>query len=249
VSLAGKGPLGTFYGVGVGPGDPELMTLKAVRIIQDSGVLAAPFASLSPGARSRALEVAGGALDLGSKDILRLHLPMTRDEDALRAARREAASLVAEKLRDALDVAFVTLGDPMLYSTFVPLASLVSERLGRARIVAVPGVTSPSAAASLAGVPLASADERVALVPAVYGEDVIREALDGFDTVVLMKINRVFDSLMDILGERGDKRETVFVSNAGMEDQEVVTDAGSMRGAEPGYFSMLISRRVAARDD
>lgn len=232
---------GVFYGVGVGPGDPELMTLKAVSVLRACAVIAVPR-SADKGT-SRALDIVKGAFDFGNKEVLELPLPMTKDKAALDASRRQAASLVAEKLGQGQDVAFITLGDPLIFSTFSYLVPFVRELAPGSGIKAVPGVTSFSAAASLQCVPLAETDERVIIVPAAYELERVREALASADTVVLMKVNRAIDGIIDLLTDAGLIEKAFFVSRAGWPEEEIVTDLSAIKGTKPDYFSMIIIRK------
>lgn len=232
---------GTFYGVGVGPGDPELMTLKALNVLKASAVIAVPRSSDK--GSSRALEIIKGALDLGGKELLELPFPMTRDKGELEGSRRRAAASVAERLSSGQDVAFITLGDPLTFSTFSYLVPFVRELAPLSRIMAVPGVTSFSAAASLRCVPLAETDERVIIVPAAYELEKVKEALLSADTVVLMKVNRAIDGIIGLIEGAGLIEKSFFVSRAGWPDEEVVADLRTVKGSKPDYFSMIIIRK------
>ena len=240
-----KARTGSFYGVGVGPGDPELMTLKAVRVLEGARVIAAPSSTEEPGGPALlALDVVRRVLkDLRGKEVLRLHLPMTRDRELLLASREKAASIIAERLRTGMDVCFITLGDPMLYSTFGYLVPLVRGALPGVIVKAVPGVSSISAAASISCSPLAESDERVMIIPAAYDIPGVKRLLEDFDTVVLMKVNRKMDAVIELLEETGLADRAMFVSRAGLPEEEVVTDIKSLRGRKVDYFSMVIVRK------
>lgn len=241
--------MGVFYGVGVGPGDPELMTLKALSVLKAAPVIAVPRSSeLQSEGSSQALAIVKKALNLGDKDVLDLVFPMVKDKDALRRARELAASRVIEKLKSGLDVAFITLGDPMLYSTFGYLAPIVKERAPDVAVRVVPGITSFSAAASVMMTPLAEASEKVVILPAAYDITEIEEYLKGpFDTLVLMKVNRVFDRLLDLLCAMGLEDRAFLVARAGWPEEEVVTDIKSLRGRELDYFSTVIVKKGARK--
>lgn len=232
---------GVFYGVGVGPGDPELITMKAVNVIKAVSCVAVPRSSDK--GSSRALEIIKGIVDLDGKAILELPFPMTKDKSALEASRREAASLVAEKLSCGQDVAFITLGDPLFFSTFSYLVPFIKELLPDAGVECVPGVTSFCAAASRLSVPLAETDERVIIVPAAYELDKVKEALASADTIVLMKVNRAMDGIIDLLSDAGLLDKAFFVSRAGWPEEEITTELASMKGTKPDYFSMIIVRK------
>ena len=232
---------GVFYGVGVGPGDPDLITLKAVNVLKSSAVIAVPRSSDK--GSSRALDIIRGTVGLEGKEILELPFPMTKDRAALDASRRQAASLVAERLAQGKDVAFITLGDPLVFSTFSYLMPFVKELSPRSLIKSVPGVTSFSAAASRLCAPLAETDERVIIVPAAYELDKVRQALLSAETIVLMKVNKAIDAITGLIIEAGLIENSIFVSRAGWPEEEVVTDLRTLKGTKPDYFSMIIIRK------
>lgn len=235
---------GTFYGVGVGPGDPELLTVKAVNVLRVADVIAVPRSSdSSADGLSQALQIAKRAVDLEGKDILELLFPMTKDADVLASARREAAAKVATELDSGRSVAFITLGDPMLYSTFSYLVPFVAELSPGAPVRVVPGITSFGAAASTIGAPLAEADEKVMIVPAAYDLGEVKGLLDSADTLVFMKVNRIFDRLLDLLVSKGLERKAFLVSRAGWPEERVVTDIKKLRGVKLDYFSTLIVKK------
>lgn len=235
---------GTFYGVGVGPGDPELLTVKAINVLRGADVIAVPRSSdSSADGLSQALRIAKRAVDLEGKDILELLFPMTKDGSTLESARKEAAAKVATELDSGRSVAFITLGDPMLYSTFSYLVPFVTELSPGASVRVVPGITSFGAAASAVGAPLAEADEKVMIVPAAYDLGEVSGLLDSADTLVFMKVNRIFDRLLDLLVSKGLERKAFLVSRAGWPEERVVTDIKKLRGVKLDYFSTLIVKK------
>ncbi len=233
---------GTFYGVGVGPGDPELMTLKAVKVLKASRAIVVPR-SRDTASGSQALGIAGKIVDLSGKEIIEIAFPMTKDRFELESARKDAALRIAGILKDGRDAAFITLGDPVLYSTFSYLIPFVKEILPGADVKIIPGVTSFSAAASAMGCPIAEADETVAIIPAAYGLEGLEEALKEFDTVVIMKVNKAIDEVAGVIRGLGLSGNAFLVSRASLPDEEIVTDMGSIAGTRPGYFSTIIVRK------
>lgn len=234
---------GILYGVGVGPGDPELLTLKAARILRESTVIAVPNSDTSMDGKSRAYQIAEGAVAMEGKETLPLVFPMTKDASILEGARRKAASDIAERLNAGLDVVFITLGDPMLYSTFSYLVPFVRAEVDGLDVRVVPGVTSFCAAASKACVPLAEANESLVIIPAAYDLKTLRSALEAYDTVVIMKVNKKMDELVDLIESTGRLNSSFFATRVGWEGELIVTDLKSLRGARHDYFSTLIVKR------
>jgi precorrin-2/cobalt-factor-2 C20-methyltransferase len=238
-----SGKYGTFYGVGVGPGDPELLTVKAINVLKAADVIAVPVSKEGSGGAGRALSIVEKGVGLNGKEILELYLPMTRDMSALKTSRDEAAARVAGRLNEGHDVAFITVGDPMIYSTFSYLIPCVRGLVPGVEVRVVPGVSSISAAASVACRPLAESNEKVIIVPAAYEIDELRGWLKAFDTVILMKVNRKMDELVKVLEEAGVADNTFFAENVGMDGEEVVTDIKGLKGKRADYFSMIIVKR------
>ena len=230
-----------IYAVGVGPGDPELLTRKAERILRQAPVVCAPAASA--GDSSHALSIVESLLDRSRQEIIIRVFPMRKDQDGLDAFWEEAAETVVSHVLEGRDVAFITIGDPFLYSTFLYLYRILRQRYPDITVEVVPGVSSVTAAAVAAGIPLAAASERVAILPATFEEDNLRRTLLDFDTVVLMKVNRVFDRIYALLKELGLDRMGAFVSRAGTADETVTFDLASLVGKKLDYLSLLIVKK------
>ena len=230
-----------LYAVGVGPGDPELLTLKAVRVLRAADVVIAPTGQAE--AASYALGIVAAHLDRARQQVLERVFPMSRDEEELRPHWEATAHEVAGHVSAGRSVAFVTIGDPLLYSTFLYILRILRECHPQIAVEIVPGITSVGAAAAAAGVPLAMAAERVAILPATYEDDKLRQALLDFDCTVLLKVSRVFDRLYALLTELGLERRAVFVRRVGSREEEVVTDLASMVGRKLDYLSLLIVRK------
>ena len=229
-----------LYAVGVGPGDPELLTLKAARILRAADVIVAPTGQAE--AASYALGIAADCLDRSRQLVLERVFPMSRDEGELRPHWEATAEEVAGHIRAGRTVAFVTIGDPLLYSTFLYLLRTLRERFPEIAVEIVPGITSVGAAAAAAGLPLGMAAERLAILPATYEAGKLRRTLLDFDCVVLMKVSRVFDRVYALLVELGLERRTVFVRRVGSGQEEVVADLASLVGKPLDYLSLLIVR-------
>ncbi len=231
---------GCLYGVGVGPGDPELVTLKAMRVLQEVPIICVPQAETSQD--SYALEIVRSYLDQDKQEILRLTFP-TDDAEAAGEVWRGAADQIGERLSRSQDVAFITEGDPMLYSTFSYVLDAVCQHYPDARIEIVPGVSSVMAAAASSGVPLVTHGQRLAILPAVYGIDDLSEAIANYDTIVLMKVNRTLLQALANLEQLGLAGKGIYVRRASTAREEVVRDLSTLSEEDLDYFSLLIIKR------
>lgn len=230
-----------LFAVGVGPGDPELLTRKAERILRSAAVICAPTSAAEAG--SFALEIVEPFLDRRRQEVLTRIFPMKKDESELLPFWEETAAEIARKIRAGHDVAFITIGDPFLYSTFLYLYRIFRETYPDIGVEIVPGITSVGAAAVAAGVPLGLAADRLAVLPATYEEAKLRQTLLDFDTVVLMKVSRVFDRVYGLLQELGLEKCGVFVRRVGTHEEEVVKDLASLVGKKLDYLSLVIVKK------
>jgi precorrin-2/cobalt-factor-2 C20-methyltransferase len=230
-----------IYAVGVGPGDPELLTRKAERILRSVPVICAPTAS--PVDSSYALSIVEPFLDQRHQEVIIQVFPMRKDQEGLGEFWETAAAEVAEKVRRGQDVAFITIGDPFLYSTFLYLYRIFRDRYPDIAVEVVPGVSSINAAAAAAGLPLGQASERIAIIPAAFDEKDLRRVLLDFDTVVLMKVSRVFDGVYALLQELELEKNAAFISRVGAPEEEVVFDLERLLGQKLDYLSMLIVKK------
>jgi precorrin-2/cobalt-factor-2 C20-methyltransferase len=232
----------TVYAVGVGPGDPELLTRKAERVLRQAGVILAPVSN--PSEASVALETVREFLDEGRQEIIIHQFPMTSDRSRLIPAWQEAAALIAGRALAGKDVAFITIGDPLLYSTFIYLLRIFRESYPQIAIEIVPGISSINTSAAVACVPLAEADERIAIVPATAGMVKVIEALAAYDTVVLLKVKPLFREILETLRQMGRERSTLFVERVGTPRQKVLTDFADIARHAPDYLSLMIIKQA-----
>lgn len=219
-----------FYGVSLGSGDPELLTIKAVRVIEKCRVIAVPRPKDDV---STALEIVKKAMDISDKEIVFLDLPMTRDEDALDGAWDIAADKVCGYLK-AEDVVMLTLGDISVYSTFSYIAGRVADR-GFA-VECIPGVTSFCAAADLAKIPLAAGNEPLIIVP--YSADNFDGLMEQSGTKVIMKCGKNCGKLRRYLEGKGLLDKTIAAENVGMDGEKIYF--GKAIPEELGYFTIYI---------
>src|SRR5208337_4276864 len=218
--------IGVLFGIGVGPGDPELMTVKGARVLERCRHVFVPKARREN--ESIALSIAGRYLKADSR-IYELVFPMSADSGELSRHWEEAARSVAEVVGMGEDACFLTLGDPLLYSTYIYLVRSLRKQLPGLEVVTVPGITAFSAAASLAEFPIGEARQRVVIIPASDDLDLIGKALAGGGTVILMKLGRRLNKVVDVIEQAGFLSGTVYVARAGLDGQEVEVDMRKLR--------------------
>jgi precorrin-2/cobalt-factor-2 C20-methyltransferase len=181
------------------------------------------------------------------KEIIEAHFPMKKTKSPVHAGEldtrwNETVETVMSILNSGADMAFITIGDPTIYSTFFYLYERLLELNPLLPVELVPGISSITASASRAKISLGLADEKIAVLPATYEHD-ISMVLEHFDTVVLMKVHNVFDRVLSMLDAAGLTGKAVFISRAGLDDEEVVRDISELRGKDLNYFSMVIIKK------
>jgi precorrin-2/cobalt-factor-2 C20-methyltransferase len=234
--------LGILHGVGVGPGAPDLLTLRAVHVLESADVLALPRSSdFGASIAWSIVEPLVGTRT--TKERLRLTFPMSKDPDEVRPRVRAAVDALAPHLLAGRSVAFLTEGDPSVFSTFGYVRGEALRRWPDLRVEVVPGVSSITAVAARGGVSLADGHERVAIVPATYGVDDLVDLLERFDTVVLMKLGGEMPTILAALERTGLTERAFFVSKATMAEERVVPDVRALGGEHGGCFAMMIVKR------
>lgn len=240
-SNTGREKTGRLYGIGVGPGDPELLTVRAARLLSRVPVIFAP--QKGGESESYARRIIAGLVQEPEQRIIELVFPMRKDVGRLTGYWAEAAETIWRHLSRGQDAAFITEGDPLLYSTFIYVLEILRRDHPEVSIEVVPGVSSINAAAARGLVPLAAGGERVAILPATYEDRAIRKTLQDFDTVVFLKVNNVFDKVLGILEELDLVGKCLYVSRGTAEGEEIIRDIGRLKGKKLDYLSLLIVRR------
>lgn len=231
------------YAVGVGPGDPELITRKAERILRRADVILAPVSN--PAEASVALETIREFIDESRQKVIVHQFPMTSDKARLIPAWQEAAAIIAGHAMADREVAFITIGDPLFYSTFIYLLRILRESWPRIQVEIIPGISSINAAAAQAATSLAEAEEKMAVIPATAGIEQIAAALAQFETVVLLKVKPLFADIIELLRQTGRESSCVFVERVGSPRQRILTDFAEISAHSPDYLSLLIIKRPA----
>ena len=220
---------GTFYGIGVGPGDPELLTVKAINALKKIDVLIAPKTEKK--SDSVALSIAQPYLK-ANIEIIYQTFPMIKDFAEETEIFEENKEEILALLRGGKNVGFATLGDPMFYSTYIYIFRLLKSC--GVKIVTIPGVPAFLAIAAQIGRPLA------------YGNDIltiIENFLDKADATVLMKVYKNFPEVVDALKSRGMIENAVLVSRCGLDDEKIITDIAAHKDEHLNYLSTILTRR------
>jgi precorrin-2/cobalt-factor-2 C20-methyltransferase len=243
--------------VGVGPGDPELITIKGMRAIQSARLIFVPRSQ--NGEQSLALRIAEPWLNRDRQQIVELPLPMTRNADQLISAWQDAADQIAASLAspnqadqtstqqdNTVEAVYLLLGDPLLYGTFTYIWHEIQARHPDIQVEIVPGVTSFAASAARARFVLSATSDRVAILPASYETDVaqLRQLLANFDTVILMKVGRVLPQVLAALADLNLIDESLYAERVGMPEERIVLgrDLSALRDQVRPYLSLLIVR-------
>ena len=226
---------GILYGVGVGPGDPELMTLKAVRLIKENDIIAVPGAEVR---ETVAYKIAVQAVpELAEKELLPIYMPMTHDKAELELNHEKGAKALEAALDTGKNVVFLTLGDPTIYSTFSYVQKRVEADGYETRLVS--GITSFCATAARLNIPLTEWNQPLHVQPAVHRLD---SELDQPGTYVLMKSGRKMNQVKEILERSG--REVRMVENCGMPDEHIYNGVEEIPD-DAGYYSLIIAKEKA----
>ncbi len=231
---------GKLVGVGVGPGDPELLTLKGLRALREAGEVFVPVGDT--GEIGRAEAVVRAHLGEDAVRVRRLLFALSDDAEARARNWTNAAREVAEALRQDTNCAFATIGDPNLYSTFTYLTRAVRDVVPEVEVDTVPGIMAMQDLASRSGTVLAVGDERLVLLPFTAGRNVLRSALDGFETVVCYKGGGRLDEVLEVASETGRLEDGTYGSWLGMEGGEIFR-LPEMLGREGTYLSTVIFTR------
>ena len=237
-----------LIGIGVGPGDVDLLTVKAVRAIQNADIIMCPASNESR--PSIAFTVVSPIIDQSkNQEIIKLIFPMTKDKDVLEATWKKNAKIMAETVLTGKNVGYLTVGDPFLYSTWIYMHKDLKENYPDMEISVIPGIVSMFAFAAKVGVSVAEGAEKVAIIPSCYDLSSVKEIAKHSESMIFLKDGRYFDKVIEVLRESGFPANSIFAIG-----QDLGTDHEIIRTMTLGevndeslttkYFSILVVKRV-----
>lgn len=237
-----------LVGIGVGPGDPDLLTVKAVKAIHNADIIMCPASKEDR--PSIALSVVSPLIDKSkNQEIVKLIFPMTKDKDILEETWKKNAKIMAEKVLLGKNVVYLTVGDPYLYSTWIYMHKDITENYPEMKISVIPGIVSIFTFASKVGISIAEGAEKVAIIPSCYDLSSVKEIAKNSETMIFLKDGRYFDQVIDVLKESGFPDDSIFAIG-----QDLGTDHEIIKKLTLGevndntlttkYFSILVVKRV-----
>lgn len=237
-----------LIGIGVGPGDVDLLTVKAVKAIQNADIIMCPASK--DDRPSIAFGVVSSIIDKSkNQEIVKLIFPMTKDKDILEATWKKNAKIMAETVLTGKNVVYLTVGDPFLYSTWIYMHKDLTENYPDMDINVIPGIVSMFTFASKVGVSIAEGAEKVAIIPSCYDLSSVKEIAKNSESMIFLKDGRYFDQVIDVLKESGFPDDSIFAigQDLGTENEiirkmtlgEVNDDTLTTK-----YFSILVVKRV-----
>ena len=232
---------GKFYGVGVGPGDPELMTVKAVNAIKNADVIIAPKTEKKEG--SVALTIAQPYIE--GAEIVFQTFPMVKNFDESKEIFLQNTNQILEFLREGKDVAFLTLGDPMFFSTYIYIFNLLKD--SGANITTIAGVPAFLAIASHIGKPAAYGNDIITVIPATAPKDKIIDALKVSDSAVLMKVYKNFSEVVELLDDTNMLDSALLISRYGLDDEKIFDNLREHKADKLNYLSTILTRKVGGQ--
>ena len=227
---------GKLWGVGLGPGDPDLMTLRAHRLVSGARVLAYPALA---GAQSFARSIAAAAIAPDAREIV-MDVPMTTAREPAQAAYDSGAVDIAAALEEGEDVVCLCEGDPFFYGSFMYLFARLSDRF---EVEVVPGVTSIAACAARAGRPLVARNERLTVLPGPLPRAELKRRIEGAEAVAIMKVGRHMAKIRDVIDALGLTDRAVYVERASLPDEMICPLSDAPEKAP--YFSMILLTKGA----
>ena len=228
---------GIFYGIGVGPGDPELLTMKAIKTLEKVDVIIAPKTEKKDG--SVALSIARPYLKPTVEIVYQVFPMVTHFEDSPQSWQKNKAEILG-LLNKGKNVAFLTLGDPMFYSTYIYIYRLLKAE--NVLIETIPGVPAFCAIAGRLQYPLVEGNDIISVIPATAEPDKIQKVLAVSDNAVIMKVYKNFDQIVSALKDEDLTDNAIMVSRCGLPDEECIDNIEQVKEV-PNYLSTILTRR------
>ena len=230
---------GKLFGVGVGPGDPELLTIKAVRVIKEADII---FTAASTKNRySLAVEIATPYISPSTR-IEKLSFPMTKDEKEVETAWVHNAKQIAEELKKGKNAVFLTLGDPTTYSTFGYILKKMECIMPEADIETIPGITSFHAASARLNKILVEGEESLLITSGAFGGEQIRKN-SGVENVAIVKAYKNIKDINSALKETGFDNKAVAVSKCGRENEQIIKNIHELETKKPDYWTLILASK------
>jgi precorrin-2/cobalt-factor-2 C20-methyltransferase len=231
---------GTLYGIGVGPGDPDLITMKAVKILGRVDIVYA--AASTKNNHSLAVHIAGSHIPENTA-VKMLRFPMTRDKNETRKAWKEHAQTIIAELEKGKDAAFLTLGDSMTYSTYGYILKYVRALASHLEVRTIPGITSYQAAAARLNTPLVEGEETLMVVSGAKGGDRLRDLAGKPENIVFLKAYRNVKDIQAAIDETARFSSCVGVKSCGLADEEIISDTKTLCERAPDYWTLILAKQ------
>ena len=238
----------SLIGIGVGPGDPELLTVKAVKAIHNADIIMCPASNENR--PSIALSVVSSIIDKSkNQEIIKLIFPMTKDKDVLEKTWKRNAKIMAETVLTGKNVVYLTVGDPFLYSTWIYMHKDLKENYPEMDISVIPGIVSIFTFAAKVGVSVAEGSEKVAIIPSCYDLSSVKEIAKHSESMIFLKDGRYFDQVIKVLKESGFPDDSIFAIGQDLGTENEIIRKMTLGEVTDGtlttkYFSILVVKRV-----
>jgi len=234
-----KHKIGKFYGIGVGPGDPELISIKAVNILKHMDVI---FSASSKDQRSISMDIARPYLP-SMTPVKKLLFPMVKDKNILDESWEKNTLEIINEVEQGKNAAFLTLGDPLTYSTYGYIIKRLKKIAPHIDIETIPGITSYQAAAARINTPLAEGEESLLILSGSKGGDHLKRLEGQADNIVLLKAYRQIKDICSTLREMDMLKNTTAIMNCSTPEERIVTNIEELIDAKPDYLTLLIIKK------
>ena len=238
----------SLIGIGVGPGDPDLLTVKAVKAIHNADIIMCPASNEDR--PSIALSIVSSIIDKSkNQEIIKLIFPMTKDKDVLEQTWKRNAKIMAETVLSGKNVVYLTVGDPFLYSTWIYMHKDLKENYPDMNISVIPGIVSIFTFAAKVGVSVAEGAEKVAIIPSCYDLSSVKEIAKHSESMIFLKDGRYFDQVIKVLKESGFPDDSIFAIGQDLGTENEIIRKMTLGEVNDGtlttkYFSILVVKRV-----